>query len=78
MRKQYQISDGKLVLTLTPDSDGGFVVTSPTDPAMITQADSIPEAFKMARDAFAALAMSRADVKRWERRSPKRTPRAAV
>lgn len=76
MAKQYQISDGQLVLTLTPDPDGGFLVTSPTDPAMITQADSIPEAFAMARDAFAALALSRADLKRWDRRKAK--PRRAT
>ena len=73
MVRQYQISDGKLVLTLTPDRDGGFVITSPTDPAMITQADSIPDAFAMARDAFAALARSRSDAKRWDRRPSKRT-----
>ena len=66
MAKRYQVSDGKLVLTLQPDADGGFVVTSPTDPAMITQADTIDEAFKMARDAFAVLADSRADPKRWD------------
>jgi len=65
MAKRYQISDGKLLLTLQPDPDGGFVVTSPTDPAMITQAASIPEAFSMARDAFAALAESRSDANRW-------------
>jgi antitoxin HicB len=56
MAKRYQISDGKLLLTLQPDPEGGFVVTSPTDPAMITQAETIPQAFEMARDAFAALA----------------------
>lgn len=64
-KRVYQVSDGKLVLTLQPEPGGGFVVTSPTDPAMITQADSIDEAFKLARDAFAALAESRADTSRW-------------
>ena len=65
MAKRYQISDGKLLLTLESDGDGGFVVTSPIDPAMITQAASIDEAFAMARDAFASLAQSRADSDRW-------------
>lgn len=75
MAKRYQVSDGKLLLTLQPDPSGGFVVTSPTDPAMITQAETIDEAFKNARDAFAALADSRADPKRWSKAPAKRTPR---
>ena len=52
--KKYTVSDGKLVLTLQEDEGGWYTVTSPTDPAMITQAKSIKEAFQMARDAFAA------------------------
>lgn len=76
MAKRYQVSDGKLLLTLQPDADGGFTVTSPTDPAMITQADTIDEAFKNARDAFAALAASRSDPKRWNPPSPRRRSRA--
>ena len=67
MAKKYQVSDGKLVLTLVSHSDGGFVVTSPIDPAMITQAGDIEEAFAMARDAFAALSESREDAERWKR-----------
>jgi len=63
MAKRYTVSDGKLVLTLTEDEDGWYTVTSPTDPAMITQARSIKEAFAMARDAFAALTSSRNDRK---------------
>lgn len=74
--KKYTVSDGKLVLHLQPDEDGWFCVTSPTDPAMITQARSIEEAFKMARDAFATLAASRADKDRWNPR--KRTRRAVA
>ena len=64
-RRKYTVSDGKLVLTLEPDEDGWYIVTSPTDPAMITQARTIPEAFEMAGDAFAALAASRSDLNRW-------------
>jgi hypothetical protein len=65
--KKYTVSDGKMILHLTPDEQGWFTVQSPTDPAMITQARSIPEAFAMARDAFKALALSRADVQRWDK-----------
>ena len=64
-KKKYTVSDGRLILTLREDEGGWYVVTSPTDPAMITQARSIPEAFEMARDAFAGLAASRADASRW-------------
>jgi len=71
--KRYNVSDGKLVLTLLEDEDGWFTVTSPTDPAMITQAKTISEAFAMAKDAFAALADSRRDSNRWlpRRKTPK-------
>jgi hypothetical protein len=70
--KRYQVTDGKLVLTLTEDEGGWYTVTSPTDPAMITQARSIDEAFVMARDAFAALRDSRSDLNRWERAGKRR------
>jgi predicted RNase H-like HicB family nuclease len=73
MTKRYQVSDGKMVLTLKADSDGWFIVTSPIDPAMITQARTIDEAFVMARDAFAALADSRQDADRWTRPVKKRS-----
>jgi antitoxin HicB len=63
--ERYTVSDGKLVLSLREDEGGWYTVTSPTDPAMITQARTIKEAFKMARDAFAALASSRSDPQRW-------------
>ena len=72
MAKRYTVSDGKLLLTLQADPGGGFVVTSQIDPAMVTQADTIDEAFAMARDAFAALAGSRADAGRWTRPPRKR------
>src|SRR5436305_1918625 len=43
MAKRYQVSDGKMVLTLHRENNGWFVVSSPTDPAMITQARTIEE-----------------------------------
>jgi antitoxin HicB len=57
--KQYTVSDGKVVLTLQEAEEGGYVVTSPLDPQLVTEADTIKEAFENARDALAALAGSR-------------------
>lgn len=67
MQITYTVSDGDLVLTLTPAEEGGYTVQSPLDPALITEAESIPEAFEAARDALRVLDESRADPKRWER-----------
>jgi predicted RNase H-like HicB family nuclease len=51
---RYTVTDGKLVLTLEVDEDdGGFVVTSPFDPRITTQADTLQEAFEMAYDVVA-------------------------
>lgn len=57
---KYTGTDGGLVLTLEEAEEGGYLVTSPMDPELITEADSLPEAFAMARDALEALAASRA------------------
>jgi len=57
--KSYTASDGSLVLTLTPADEGGFVVTSPLEPELITEAESIDDAFRMAHDALRALRASR-------------------
>jgi len=57
--KQYTVSDGKAVLTLQEAEEGGYVVTSPLDPQLITEANTVKEAFENARDALAALAASR-------------------
>ena len=51
MAKRYTISDGKLVLTLEEAEEGGFIVTSPLDPGLNTEAETVAEAFEMARDA---------------------------
>ena len=59
MMKQYTVSDGKLVLTLQEAEEGGYVVTSPLDPQLITEAETVAKAFENARDALAALAASR-------------------
>ena len=39
--------------------EGGYVVTSPLDPELITEAETIEEAFANARDASQALKQSR-------------------
>jgi antitoxin HicB len=60
--KAYTISDGEMVLTLEPAEEGGYIVTSPLDPELVTQADSLDEAFKNARDAASALNESRREL----------------
>jgi len=47
------------VLTLTPAEEGGFVVTSPMEPELITEAETIEDAFRMAQDARRGLRASR-------------------
>jgi antitoxin HicB len=58
-KRRYTVSDGKLVLTLEEAEEGGYIVTSPLDPELITEGESIGEAFENARDALRALAQSR-------------------
>ena len=70
MARKYNVSDGKLLLTLELMKEGGFLVRTPSDPAVITEADSIPEAFTMARDAMKCLQASR--VKRDRSVQPRR------
>jgi predicted RNase H-like HicB family nuclease len=55
----YLVTDGELTLQLHPAEEGGYTVTCPWDPALITEADSLEEAFEMARDAQEALLESR-------------------
>jgi predicted RNase H-like HicB family nuclease len=76
MAKKYTVSDGKLVLTLEPMQEGGFLVRSPMDPAVITSAMTVPEAFTMARDAMKELQASRAQHDR-EAKSSSRRKRSA-
>jgi antitoxin HicB len=59
MSKRYTVSDGKLMLHLEEAEEGGFIVTSPIDPELITEAETIGEAFANARDAAKALKQSR-------------------
>ena len=61
---KYTVSDGKLVLTLEAAEEGGYVVTSPLNPDVLTQADSLEEAFEMARDIIALFEEDRAEERR--------------
>jgi len=60
MSKRYTVTDGKLLLTLEEAREGGYVVTSPIDPELITEAETVSEAFANARDALRSLQVSRA------------------
>ena len=55
MSTHYSVSDGDVVLFLWPAAEGGYNVTSPLDPALITQAETMEDAFVMARDALEVL-----------------------
>jgi predicted RNase H-like HicB family nuclease len=76
----YVVSNGRLVLHLEPAAEGGYVVTSPFDSALITEAETIEEAFENAEDAARTLAAgqsklsnSRNRSKNPRRRAPTRT-----
>ena len=45
----------RLPLVFTPQPDGGFTVTSPVLPELITEGDSVEEAYANVRDALAAV-----------------------
>lgn len=45
----------KLPLVFAPQPEGGFTVTSPVLPELITEGDTLEEAFANVRDALAAV-----------------------
>jgi len=57
--KRYTVSDGRIVLYLRDAEEGGYLVTSPLDPELITEAETIEEAFLNACDAAKSLKQSR-------------------
>lgn len=61
---RYTVTDGKFVLTLEVAEEGGYIVTSPFVPGLVTEAENLEEAFEMARDAAAALKAARAKLGR--------------
>jgi antitoxin HicB len=58
-KNNFTVCDGKLVLHLQRAEEGGYVVTSPLEPELITEAETLEEAFVNARDALQALRASR-------------------
>lgn len=60
----FTVSDGDLVLHLECAEEGGYLVTAPFEPELITEAESLEDAFVMARDAIKALRASRAKLHR--------------
>jgi antitoxin HicB len=75
MSKRYTVSDGKLVLNLEEAEEGGYLVTSPLDPELITEAETLEEAFANARDAAKALKHSRARLMRQLKLAASKKPR---
>jgi antitoxin HicB len=61
---QFTVSDGKMMLVLEPAEEGGYIVTSPLDPQLITQAETLEEAFEMAYDLAALLKETRQILRR--------------
>ena len=45
----------KIPLVLTPQTEGGYTVTSPLLPELVTERDSVVEALENVKDAFAAV-----------------------
>jgi antitoxin HicB len=45
----------KIPLVLTPQLDGGYTVTSPLLPELVTEGDTVEEALANVRDALAAV-----------------------
>ena len=58
-RQKFTVTDGDLVLDLYVAEEGGYVVRGTFDPALITEAETVEEAFANARDAAATLAEGR-------------------
>ena len=66
-RTKYTITDGKLTLDLYPAEEGGYVVQGTFDRALLTQAETVEEAFENARGAAKTLAEGRRIVEQQER-----------
>ena len=63
-KKNFTVSDGDLVLHLESADEGGYIVTSPLEPELITEAETLEDALAMARDAIKALRASRSKLLR--------------
>ncbi len=63
-KQRYTVSDGKLMLTFEPQDEGGYLITSPLDPELITEADTLQEGFENACDAAELLLIHKASLGR--------------
>lgn len=54
----------KIPLVLTPQEEGGYTVTSPLLPELVTEGDSVEEAMANVRDALAAVIETYSDLGR--------------
>jgi predicted RNase H-like HicB family nuclease len=73
MKRHFTVSDGELVLFLWPAEEGGYTITSPMDERLISEAETLEEAFAMGHDAMKLLQ----DVdRRKQRRSSRRGKKA--
>ena len=54
----------KLPLVLTPQPEGGYTVTSPALPELVTEGDSVEEAVENVKDALVAVIESYEDMGR--------------
>jgi antitoxin HicB len=61
---KYTITDGELVLVLEVAEEGGYTVTAPFIQGLVTEAETLEEAFERARDAAAELVAARASLKK--------------
>lgn len=77
MAKHYTVSDGKLMLVLEPAEEGGYNVSSPMDPQLFTQAETLEEAFANAHDAKEALNAARTKLARELNPSPTKPTKAS-
>lgn len=71
---RYTVSDGELVLVLEVADEGGYVVTAPFNPDVLTQADTVEEAFENARDVITLFEEDRAEERKMLQ-SMKKSPR---
>jgi antitoxin HicB len=65
----------RLPLVFVPQPEGGFTVTSPVLPELLTEGDTLEEAFANVRDALAAVLELYAEQGRRSRRRPSTRPR---
>lgn len=56
--------NSKIPLVLSPQPEGGYTVTSPVVPELVTEGDTLEEALENAKDALAAVVEAYQDLGR--------------